>query len=37
MAKQEFIKNITNQHKCTKTEAEKVINMFTSSVIDAIG
>ena len=37
MAKQEFIKNITNQHKFTKTEAEKVINMFTSSVIDAIG
>ena len=37
MAKQEFINHITNQHKCTKTEAEKVINMFTSSVIDAIG
>ena len=23
-------------HKCTKVEAEQVINMFTSSVIDAI-
>jgi nucleoid DNA-binding protein len=37
MAKQEFINHITNQYKCTKTEAQKVINMFTSSVIDAIG
>ena len=37
MAKQEFINHITNQHKCTKTEAEKVINMFTSSVIDTMG
>ena len=37
MAKQEFINHITNQYKCTKIEAEKVINMFTSSVIDAIG
>ena len=37
MSKQEFINHITNQYKCTKTEAEKVINMFTSSVIDAIG
>ena len=37
MAQQEFINHITNQYNCTKTEAEKVINMFTSSVIDAIG
>ena len=37
MSKQEFINHITNQYKCTKTEAEKVINILTSSVIDAIG
>lgn len=37
MNKSEFITHIADQHKCTKIEAEKVINMFTSSVIDAIG
>lgn len=37
MNKQEFIDHIANQHSCTKTEAEKIINMFTSSVIDAMG
>ena len=31
MSKQEFINHITNQYKCTKTEAEKVINMFNMS------
>jgi DNA-binding protein HU-beta len=37
MNKSEFISHIAEQHKCTKVEAEKVIDMFTSSVIDAIG
>ena len=37
MNKAEFITHIADQHQCTKVEAEKVIDMFTSSVIDAIG
>ena len=37
MNKQEFITHIANQHDCTKVEAEKSIDMFTSSVIDAMG
>jgi len=37
MNKLEFITHIADQHKCTKIEAEKVIDTFTSSVIDAIG
>ena len=37
MNKQEFIDHIANQHGCTKKEAEKAIDLFTSSVIDAIG
>ena len=37
MNKSEFITHIAGQHKCTKIEAEKVIDMFTSSVIDAMG
>jgi DNA-binding protein HU-beta len=37
MNKSEFITHIAHQHKCTKIEAEKVIDTFTSSVIDAIG
>ena len=37
MNKGEFVSHIAEQHKCTKTEAEKVIDMFTSSVIDAMG
>ena len=37
MNKSQFITHIADQHQCTKTEAEKVIDMFTSSVIDAIG
>lgn len=36
MNKQEFIDHIANQHGCTKKEAEKAIDMFTSSVIDAM-
>ena len=37
MNKQEFITHIANQHDCTKVEAEKAIDMFTSPVIDAVG
>ena len=37
MNKQEFITHIANQHSCTKVEAEKTVDMFTSSIIDAIG
>ncbi len=36
MNKAEFVNHIAGQHKCTKVEAEKVIDMFTSSVIDAM-
>ena len=37
MNKGQFVDYIAEQHNCTKIEAEKVIDMFTSSVIDAIG
>ena len=37
MNKQEFITHIANQHSCTKVEAEKTVDMFTSSIIDVIG
>jgi DNA-binding protein HU-beta len=37
MNKGEFVKHIAEQHQCTKVEAEKNIDMFTSSVIDALG
>ena len=37
MNKQEFITHLANQHNCKKVEAEKAIDMFISSVIDAIG
>ena len=37
MKKAEFITHIAEQHGCTKVEAEKVIDMFTSSVIEAMG
>jgi len=36
MTKQGFINQIASQHGCTKKEAEKVIDMFTSSVIEAM-
>ena len=36
MNKQEFITHIANQHICTKVQAEKTIDMFISSVIDAM-
>ena len=37
MNKGNFIKHIAKQHGCSQLEAEKVINMFTSSIIDALG
>ena len=37
MNKTEFVNYIASEHNCTKTEAEKVIDRFVSSVIDAIG
>ena len=37
MNKAEFINHIASQYQCTKVEAEKVIDIFTSSVIDAMG
>jgi len=37
MNKSEFITHIADQYQCSKIEAEKVIDMFTSSVIDAMG
>ena len=37
MTKKEFIDHIASEHNCTKTEAEKVIDMFTSSVIGSLG
>ena len=37
MNKQEFISYIAEKYECTKVEAEKTIDRFVSSVIDAIG
>ena len=37
MNKGEFINYISAKHSCTKVDAEKTIDMFTSSVIDALG
>jgi len=37
MNKTEFISHIADRYQCTKVKAEKVIDMFTSSVIDAVG
>lgn len=37
MNKQEFITYIANQHGCTKIEAEKTIDVFTSSIVSAMG
>lgn len=36
MNKVDFVNHIAELHNCTKTEAEKVIDMFTTSVIDVI-
>jgi len=37
MNKSQFITHISEQHSCTKIEAEKVIDMFVSSVTEALG
>jgi DNA-binding protein HU-beta len=37
MNKAEFVNHIAGQYQCTKVDAEKAIDMFTSSVIDALG
>ncbi len=37
MNKGNFVSYIAEKHKCTKAEAERVIDMFTSSVIGALG
>jgi DNA-binding protein HU-beta len=37
MNKTEFVKHIAQQHNCSQVEADKIIDMFTSSVIDAMG
>jgi DNA-binding protein HU-beta len=34
--KSEFVDHIAGQHSCTKKDAEKAIDIFTSSVIDAL-
>ena len=36
MNKQEFIDYVAKQHSCTKVEAKRNIDMFTSSVIGAM-
>ena len=37
MNKGGFVNHIAEQYACTKVEAEKIIDMFTSSTIDALG
>ena len=37
MNKGAFINYISEKHSCTKIEAEKTIDMFVSSAIDALG
>lgn len=37
MNKGNFVSYIADKHDCTKAEAERVIDMFTSSVINALG
>ena len=37
MNKTEFVKHIAQQHSCSQVEADKIIDMFTSSVIAAMG
>lgn len=36
MNKAELINHIAEQHNCTKIEAEKAINMFTSGITSAV-
>ncbi|MDP4708696.1 MAG: HU family DNA-binding protein [Rickettsiaceae bacterium] len=37
MNKGNFVSYMADKHKCTKAEAERVVDMFTSSVIGALG
>lgn len=37
MHKGEFVSYIAAKYNCTKVEAEKVVDMFTGSVISALG
>ncbi|PCJ28948.1 MAG: integration host factor [Rickettsiales bacterium] len=37
MNKAEFVSHIAKQYNCSKVRADEIINMFTSSVIDALG
>lgn len=37
MNKSDFITYISDKHTITKVEAEKIIDMFTSSVMSALG
>ena len=37
MNKGNFVSYIADKHNCTKPEAERVVDMFTSSVIGALG
>jgi len=37
MNKSEFVKHVANQHSITQDEANKVIDIFTSSVMSALG
>ena len=37
MNKGNFVSFIAEKNNCTKAEAERVIDIFTSSVIDALG
>jgi len=37
MNKGAFINYISEKHSCTKIEAEKTIDMFVSSAVDALG
>lgn len=36
MNKQEFVTFVASQHSCTKVKVEKTVNMFTTSVIEAM-
>lgn len=37
MNKEEFMGYISGQHKCTKKEGNRIIDLFTTSVIEAMG
>ena len=37
MNKSEFVAHMAKQHKCTQVEAEKALDIFISSTINALG